>query len=76
MCGWQRTARIAMIRSAIVLHSARHWSSRAASLSRVLTMRAPVLGGEEYMGRMMIFSCERTREASSSSPGGEGEGGG
>mmetsp|Transcript_1329 Transcript_1329/g.3757 ORF Transcript_1329/g.3757 Transcript_1329/m.3757 type:complete len:201 (-) Transcript_1329:603-1205(-) len=60
-------SRIAMMRSAIILHSARHCDSRAGSESTALTMRAPWHGGLEYIGRMMILSCESTRAASSAS---------
>jgi hypothetical protein len=31
----------------------------------VVTMRAPKVGGFEYIGRMIFFSCERTAAFSS-----------
>mmetsp|Transcript_68 Transcript_68/g.228 ORF Transcript_68/g.228 Transcript_68/m.228 type:complete len:219 (-) Transcript_68:574-1230(-) len=58
-------SRMVMMRSAMLLHSAYHWGLSLGSSSTVATMRAPWMGGLEYMGRMMILSCERMRSASS-----------
>eukprot|EP00966_Prymnesium_polylepis_P049445 1144614-Prymnesium_polylepis.1 len=62
-----RAARISMMRSAMPLHSPRHCASSTGSESTAATIRAPCTGGLEYMGRMMIFSCDSMRLASSAS---------
>mmetsp|Transcript_1112 Transcript_1112/g.3308 ORF Transcript_1112/g.3308 Transcript_1112/m.3308 type:complete len:204 (+) Transcript_1112:163-774(+) len=60
-----RDARMAWIRSAMALHSPVQRSRRAGSPSTAATIRAPWIGGLEYMGRMTAFSCDSRRLASS-----------
>lgn len=54
-----------MMRSAISLTSRNHSALNSGELKIVLTMRAPWMGGFEYIGRMRILSWESVRSASS-----------
>ena len=43
-----------------------HHCLRRSGVDRIVrTMRAPLIGGFEYIGRMRIFSCDIARSASS-----------
>uniref|UniRef100_A0A8D0B9H9 Uncharacterized protein n=1 Tax=Salvator merianae TaxID=96440 RepID=A0A8D0B9H9_SALMN len=62
--------RMPMMRSAMPFTSTNlthHSFRRSGVLRMVEAIRAPLMGGLEYMGRIRIFSCDSTRLASSAS---------
>lgn len=57
--------RTEIMRSAIPFTSCSHFCRNSGSPKISLTIRAPLIGGFEYIGLIKIFNCDRTRAASS-----------